>query len=208
MKKIIVFLCVVVTVILAAGCLYNGNADRTTPTDAVNLEALQKLYKKAPEYEYMALAYYKDGFSGDDMVRDAYIPYEENYVQTDENSVYGRAHGIGIRQHIKQGKPASEVNKILADEFVKKLESENISDYEMGASESFDNDTIATTIATYTNLKNEKIHTILYTDIRDNGNAYLCAEIEINPAEFDSESKALLKEVEDVFGMNFSRMGI
>lgn len=56
MKKIIVFLCVVVTVILAAGCLYNGNADRTTPTDAVNLEALQKLYKKAPEYEYMQIS--------------------------------------------------------------------------------------------------------------------------------------------------------
>lgn len=175
------------------------NAD--TP-DAAILASLQGMYGKAPEYEYMALGYYQDLFRSD-MVRDGYVPYEENYVQERTDSLQGKAHGISIRLHMTEASGATAASEGLKQDYLKRLEEQNLV-YETDEITSYDNDTLAICPVAYMDENEHPIITFLYTDIRDNGAAYMCAEIEFHTAEFDDVTTLMLSEVEDVFAVNFS----
>ncbi len=176
-----------------------GNEDATE--DSI-LASLQSMYGKAPEYEYMALGYYQDLFRPD-MVRDGYVPYEENYVQERTDSLQGKAHGISIRLHMTEANGATAANEELKQDYVKQLEERGLV-YETDEITSYDNDTLAICPVAYMDENEHPVITFLYTDIRDNGAAYMCAEIEFHTAEFDDVTTLMLPEVEDVFAVNFS----
>ncbi len=218
MKRILIFLMIIGALIMGyvvmdvAKSILKTNLSNPSVlyddslTETEKMQKLQQVYKKAPEYHYIGLAYYEDGFSEEGVLRDAYIPYEENYVQRDVYSVYGYAHGVGVRQHMKQSTTAIEANKLLVDEFVDKIKNSYGSTPIMISSKTFDNDTIAVTIMNYLDDQKRPVDVFLYTDIRDNGKAYLCAEITVTPLAFDDKSNELLKEMDDIFGLTVSKM--
>ena len=179
------------------------STDRDTDvSDPAILESLQKAYGKAPEYEYMALGYYQDLFRSD-MVRDGYVPYEENYVQERTDSIRGKAHGISIRLHMAEASGATAAAETLKQDYFKRLEERDLV-YETDEITSYDNDTLAICPVAYMDENEHPVITFLYTDIRDNGAAYMCAEIEFYTAEFDDTTVLMLPEVEDIFALNFS----
>lgn len=177
-------------------------AGNTNVSDDAVLASLQSLYGKAPEYENMALGYYQDLFRPD-MVRDGYVPYEENYVQERTDSLQGKAHGISIRLHMAEASGATDANETLRQTYLQQLEDRNLSP-EADEITSYDNDTLAICPVAYLDENENPVITFLYTDIRDNGAAYMCAEIEFHAAEFDDVTALMLPEVEDVFAVNFS----
>lgn len=177
-------------------------AGDTDVSDPAILESLQKAYGKAPEYEYMALGYYQDLFRSD-MVRDGYVPYEENYVQERTDSIRGKAHGISIRLHMAEASGATAAAETLKQDYFKRLEERYLV-YETDEITSYDNDTLAICPVAYMDENEHPVITFLYTDIRDNGAAYMCAEIEFYTAEFDDTTVLMLPEVEDIFALNFS----
>lgn len=193
------------TYTLSTGMSHSSSSGREA-TEEERLEKLEKRYDKASGYEYMALAYYEDGLSGANAVRDAYIPYEKNYKQRELRSAYGYAHGVGVKQYMKKGSSAVEINRELQEEVVKRLEKEGKEHVLAGAMVTYDNDTVALTNLYYTDEEKAMRTMFVYTDIRDNGKAYLCAEIDINPAKFDDQSEGLLKEMDRVFAFNLSQL--
>lgn len=194
----------------------SGTNDKTDETDKINkdeepapassmeptLEILQGLYAKAPEYEYMAIGYYQDPFHPD-MVRDGYVPYEENYLQESMNSLQGRAHGINIRLHMTAANSATPANDEIRQAYLEQLDSRNLA-YETSETASYDNDTLAICLLAYLDENENPIIALLYTDVRDDGTIYMCAEIEFHTAEFDDVTMLMLPEMEDVYALNFS----
>ena len=89
-------------------------------TDTQKIELLQRLYHKAPDFNHIAIGAYEDGFSEGDLLRDGYVPYEENYKQEDVYFLHGSAHGVSVRVHIKQTDTALTANEKLIEEFNQK----------------------------------------------------------------------------------------
>lgn len=176
-----------------------------TSEDTQKIEVLQQVYHKAPNFEYIAIGAYEDGFSEGDLVRDGYVPYEENYKQEDIYSLHGSAHGVSVRVHMKQMDTALAANEKMIEEFKSKASEQNYSDFQFGDTYTADNDTIVIKKVDYLNEKKQPISAFLYTDIRDEGKAYLCAQIDINRAEFDDKTEELLEELDVVFGFNISK---
>lgn len=165
-------------------------------------EALQRLYEKADEYEYMALGYYQD-MDDPTMIRDGYVPFEDGYVQESAEYLESEAHGVGIRVFMVGKSSATEANEELTRIYTDQLKTRGIN-AQFGETESYDNDTIAICLAAYQNEDGEEINTVLYSDIRDDGNVYMCAEIELNKAKYDDVTPDLLEEVSDAYGMDIS----
>lgn len=172
--------------------------------DVPDVNALQQLYARANGYEYMALGYYQDP---DDptSVRDGYVPFDENYRQESTEYLKSGAHGVSIRLYMVRADNATDANAECSRIYKEQLEGRGI-DAEFYDVMSFDNDTLALGLCTYQNEKGESVNAILYSDIRDDGTIYMCAEIEFNEAEFDEKTLALVKEIDDVYGMTFSNM--
>ena len=173
-------------------------------TDTQKLELLQQLYHKAPDFNHIAIGAYEDGFSGGDLLRNGYVPYEENYKQEDIYSLQGSAHGVSVRVYIKQADTALEANEKMIEEFNQKASEKNYTDVLFGETYTADENTIAIKTVKYLNETGQSVSAFLYSDIRDEGKAYLCAEIDVNEAEFDDQSEELLEELDVVFGFNIS----
>lgn len=167
-------------------------------------EMLQQLYDKAPEYEYLALGYYQDP-NDPTMVRDGYVPFDENFVQESTDYLKSAAHGVSIRLYMVKADNATDANKECALIYNEGLVSRGISAEFQDAS-SFDNNTLALSPVIYQNESDETIVAFLYSDIRDDGTIYMCAEIELNEAKFDESTLALVEEMDDAYSMTFSSM--
>ena len=141
---------------------------------------------------------------GGDLLRNGYVPYEENYKQEDIYSLQGSAHGVSVRVYIKQADTALEANEEMIEEFNQKASEKNYTDVLFGETYTADENTIAIKTVKYLNEKGQPVSAFLYSDIRDEGKAYLCAEIDVNEAEFDDQSEELLEELDVVFGFNIS----
>lgn len=163
---------------------------------------LQQLYNKADEYEYMALGYYQD-FKDPTMVRDGYVPYDENFVQESTEYLKSEAHGVSIRLFMVEKDDATAANEELIRIYKEQLEERGIS-AQFGETQSYDNNTIAICLVKYNNEADEAVSAILYSDIRDDGTVYMCAEIEFNEAKYDDVTPDLLEEVGDAYAMDFS----
>ena len=193
-----------------AGADEGNDMDEQSPSDAAakedvpDVNALQQLYAKAYEYEYMALGYYQDP---DDptSVRDGYVPFDENYRQESTEYLKSGAHGVSIRLYMVRANNATDANAECSRIYKEQLEGRGI-DAEFYDAMSFDNDTLALGLCTYQNEKDESVTAFLYSDIRDDGTMYMCAEIEMNEAEFDEETPAVVNEIDDAYGMTFSAM--
>lgn len=180
-----------------------GNvSDDQKDESAPDMVGLQQLYSKADEYEYMALGYYQD-FKDPTMIRDGYVPYDENYVQESTEYLKSEAHGISIRLFMVEGKDATVANEKLIDIYKEQLEARGIS-AQFGEIQTYDNNTIAICQVMYENEEGEAVTTILYSDIRDDGTVYMCAEIEFNKGKYDDVTPDLLEEVGDAYGMDLS----
>lgn len=179
-------------------------SDDAENEDVPDVNALQQLYAKAYEYEYMALGYYQDP---DDptSVRDGYVPFDENYRQESTEYLKSSAHGVSIRLYMVRANNATDANAECSRIYKEQLEGRGI-DAEFYDAKSFDNDTLALGLCTYQNENDEPVTAFLYSDIRDDGTMYMCAEIEMNEAEFDEETPALVNEIDDAYGMTFSAM--
>lgn len=179
-------------------------SDDAENEDVPDVNALQQLYAEAYEYEYMALGYYQDP---DDptSVRDGYVPFDENYRQESTEYLKSSAHGVSIRLYMVRANNATDANAECSRIYKEQLEGRGI-DAEFYDAKSFDNDTVALGLCTYQNEKDESVIAFLYSDIRDDGTMYMCAEIEMNEAEFDEETPAVVNEIDDVYGMTFSAM--
>ena len=166
--------------------------------------ALQQLYAKAYEYEYMAVGYYRDS---DDptAVWDGYVPFDEDYIQESTEYLKSSAHGVSIRVYMVKANNATDANAECTRIYKEQLEERGI-DAEFYDAQSFDNDTLALGLCIYQNEKDEAVSTFLYSDVRGYGDIYMCAEIEFNEAEFDDTTPALVNEIDDVYGMTFSTM--
>ena len=162
-----------------------------TSEDTQKIEVLQQVYHKAPNFEHIAIGAYEDGFSEGDLVRDGYVPYEENYKQEDIYSLHGSAHGVSVRVHMKQMDTALAANEKMIEEFKSKASEQNYSDFQFGDTYTADNDTIVIKKVDYLNEKKQPISAFLYTDI--------------NEAEFDDKTEELLEELDVVFGFNISK---
>lgn len=166
--------------------------------------ALQQLYAKAYEYEYMAVGYYRDS---DDptAVWDGYVPFDEDYIQESTEYLKSSAHGVSIRVYMVKANNATDANAECTRIYKEQLEERGI-DAEFYDAQSFDNDTLALGLCIYQNEKDEAVSAFLYSDIRGYGDIYMCAEIEFNEAEFDETTPALVNEIDDAYGMTFSTM--
>lgn len=214
MKKATMIAVVVSAFMIGGGILYGikqaRSVDNKVPTydkssaDTQKIEVLQELYHKAPDFNHIAIGAYEDGFSAGDLLRNGYVPYEENYKQEDAYSLHGNAHGISVRVHIKQADTALEANEKMIEEFKQKASEKNYTDVLFGETYTADENTIAIKTVQYLNEKKQPVSAFLYSDIRDEGKAYLCAEIDVNEAEFDDKTEELLKELDVVFGFNIS----
>ena len=198
MKKT-TMIAVVVSVLMIGGILFGVAQTRSGDkaptynkllTDTQKIELLQQLYHKAPDFNHIAIGAYEDGFSEGDLLRDGYVPYEENYKQEDVYFLHGSAHGVSVRVHIKQTDTALTANEKLIEEFNQKSSEKNY----------------AIKTVEYLNEKKQPVTTFLYSDIRDGGKAYLCAQIDVNTAKFDDKTNELLKELNVVFGFNISEL--
>ena len=181
------------------------NVSNDTEIGAVPDEnALQQLYAKAQEYEYMAVGYYRDS---DDptAVWDGYVPFDEDYIQESTEYLKSSAHGISIRLYMVKANNATDANAECTRIYKEQLEEREI-DAEFYDAKSYDNDTLALGLCIYQNEKDEAVSTFLYSDVRGYGDIYMCAEIEFNEAEFDDTTPALVNEIDDVYGMTFSTM--
>ena len=212
MKKT-TMIAVVVSVLMIGGILFGVAQTRSGDkaptynkllTDTQKIELLQQLYHKAPDFNHIAIGAYEDGFSEGDLLRDGYVPYEENYKQEDVYFLHGSAHGVSVRVHIKQTDTALTANEKLIEEFNQKSSEKNYTDVLFGETYTADENTIAIKTVKYLNEKGQSVSAFLYSDIRDEGKAYLCAEIDVNEAEFDDQSEELLEELDVVFGFNIS----
>lgn len=213
MKKATKIVVAVFALIIGGGIMYSiiktHSGDKVptynkSSTDTQKLELLQQLYHKAPDFNHIAIGAYEDGFSGGDLLRNGYVPYEENYKQEDIYSLQGSAHGVSVRVYIKQADTALEANEKMIEEFNQKASEKNYTDVLFGETYTADENTIAIKTVKYLNEKGQPVSAFLYSDIRDEGKAYLCAEIDVNEAEFDDQSEELLKELDVVFGFNIS----
>ena len=213
MKKATKIVAAVFALIIGGGIMYSiikmhsGDKVPTSnkaSTDTQKIELLQQLYHKAPDFNHMAIGAYEDGFSAGDLLRNGYVPYEENYKQEDIYSLRGSAHGISVCVHIKQADTALAANEKMIEEFKQKASKKNYTDVLFGETYTADENTIAIKMVQYLNEKKQPVSAFLYSDIRDEGKAYLCAEIDVNEAEFDDKTEELLKELDVVFGFNIS----
>lgn len=213
MKKATKIVVAVFALIIGGGIMYSiiktHSGDKVptynkSSTDTQKLELLQQLYHKAPDFNHIAIGAYEDGFSGGDLLRNGYVPYEENYKQEDIYSLHGSAHGVSVRVYIKQADTALEANEEMIEEFNQKASEKNYTDVLFGETYTADENTIAIKTVKYLNEKGQSVSAFLYSDIRDEGKAYLCAEIDVNEAEFDDQSEELLEELDVVFGFNIS----
>ncbi|MGP1376395.1 MAG: hypothetical protein ACTTKS_02295 [Bulleidia sp.] len=213
MKKATKIVVAVFALIIGGGIMYSiiktHSGDKVptynkSSTDTQKLELLQQLYHKAPDFNHIAIGAYEDGFSGGDLLRNGYVPYEENYKQEDIYSLHGSAHGVSVRVYIKQADTALEANEKMIEEFNQKASEKNYTDVLFGETYTADENTIAIKTVKYLNEKGQSVSAFLYSDIRDEGKAYLCAEIDVNEAEFDDQSEELLEELDVVFGFNIS----
>ncbi len=213
MKKATKIVVAVFALIIGGGIMYSiiktHSGDKVptynkSSTDTQKLELLQQLYHKAPDFNHIAIGAYEDGFSGGDLLRNGYVPYEENYKQEDIYSLQGSAHGVSVRVYIKQADTALEANEEMIEEFNQKASEKNYTDVLFGETYTADENTIAIKTVKYLNEKGQSVSAFLYSDIRDEGKAYLCAEIDVNEAEFDDQSEELLEELDVVFGFNIS----
>ncbi len=213
MKKATKIVVAVFALIIGGGIMYSiiktHSGDKVptynkSSTDTQKLELLQQLYHKAPDFNHIAIGAYEDGFSGGDLLRNGYVPYEENYKQEDIYSLQGSAHGVSVRVYIKQADTALEANEKMIEEFNQKASEKNYTDVLFGETYTADENTIAIKTVKYLNEKGQSVSAFLYSDIRDEGKAYLCAEIDVNEAEFDDQSEELLEELDVVFGFNIS----
>ena len=89
---------VVLSVLMIGGILFGVAQTRSGDkaptynkllTDTQKIELLQQLYHKAPDFNHIAIGAYEDGFSEGDLLRDGYVPYEENYKQEDVYFLHG-----------------------------------------------------------------------------------------------------------------------
>lgn len=213
MKKATKIVVAVFALIIGGGIMYSiiktHSGDKVptynkSSTDTQKLELLQQLYHKAPDFNHIAIGAYEDGFSEGDLLRNGYVPYEENYKQEDIYSLHGSAHGVSVRVYIKQADTALEANEEMIEEFNQKASEKNYTDVLFGETYTADENTIAIKTVKYLNEKGQPVSAFLYSDIRDEGKAYLCAEIDVNEAEFDDQSEELLEELDVVFGFNIS----
>ena len=214
MKKATMIAVVVSAFMIGGGILYGikqaRSVDNKVPTynkastDTQKIEVLQQLYHKAPDFNHIAIGAYEDGFSAGDLLRSGYVPYEENYKQEDIYSLQGSAHGISVCVHIKQADTALAANEKMIEEFKQKASKKNYTDVLFGETYTADENTIAIKTVQYLDEKKQPVSAFLYSDIRDEGKAYLCAEIDVNEAEFDDKTEELLKELDVVFGFNIS----
>ena len=213
MKKATKIVVAVFALIIGGGIMYSiiktHSGDKVptynkSSTDTQKLELLQQLYHKAPDFNHIAIGAYEDGFSEGDLLRNGYVPYEENYKQEDIYSLHGSAHGVSVRVYIKQADTALEANEEMIEEFNQKASEKNYTDVLFGETYTADENTIAIKTVKYLNEKGQSVSAFLYSDIRDEGKAYLCAEIDVNEAEFDDQSEELLEELDVVFGFNIS----
>ena len=213
MKKATKIVAAVFALIIGGGIMYSiiktHSGDKVptynkSSTDTQKIELLQQLYHKAPDFNHIAIGAYEDGFSAGDLLRNGYVPYEENYKQEDIYSLQGSAHGVSVRVYIKQADTALEANEEMIEEFNQKASEKNYTDVLFGETYTADENTIAIKTVTYLNEKGQSVSAFLYSDIRDEGKAYLCAEIDVNEAEFDDQSEELLEELDVVFGFNIS----
>lgn len=168
----------------------------------IGTEDLQSLYGKAAEYDYMALGYYQDPDNSTGL-RDGYVPYDENYVQESTEYLKSEAHGISVRLYMVDADTATEANEKCADIYKEQLEERQIS-AQFSEVNSFDHDTIAYCYGGYENEDEQAVCTFLYSDVRDDGTKYMCAEIEFNESEFDDVTFDLMKEMDDAYGLVFS----
>ena len=214
MKKttmIAVVVSVLMIGVILFGVAQTRSGDKAPPynkllTDTQKIELLQRLYHKAPDFNHIAIGAYEDGFSEGDLLRDGYVPYEENYKQEDVYFLHGSAHGVSVRVHIKQTDTALTANEKLIEEFNQKSSEKNYTDVLFGETYTADGNTIAIKTVEYLNEKKQPVTTFLYSDIRDGGKAYLCAQIDVNTAKFDDKTNELLKELDVVFGFNISEL--
>lgn len=181
-----------------------GNVDGLKLDTIPDENMLQQLYDKAPGYQYLALGYYRD-LDNPTMVRDGYVPFAENFVQEDTGFLKSAAHGVSIRLYMVKADNATNANKECVFIYNENLKARGIS-AEFQDALSFDNDTLALSIAVYQDENEETIVAFLYSDIRDNGTVYMCAEIEMNETEFDDSTLALVEEMDDAYSMTFSSM--
>lgn len=212
MKKTITIVIVGLVLVLFIGAVllgtsqfYKAPTSNVTSEDTQKLEVLEQVYHKAPNFNHIAIGAYEDGFSEGDLLRDGYVPYEENYKQEDIHSLHGSAHGVSVHVHMKQMDTALAANEKMIEEFKSTASEKNYTDVQFGETITADNDTIVIKPVAYLNEKKQPISAFLYTDIRDGGKAYLCAQIDINEAEFDNQTEELLNELDVVFGFNVSK---
>lgn len=175
--------------------------------DAELLAGLQGLYAQAPEYDYMGIGYYFDGLE-DDAIRDGYVPYDESFVQTDLESLTGANHGISIRLSMTRADSASEALNELLEDYTARLKTQGMSVVDSEVPSTADDDTVGVLPVLYLNSDNVQVVTVLYADIRDDGDVYMRAEIEMDQTKFDDTTEALLAEIDDAYGLTLSSLFI
>lgn len=170
------------------------------------LESLQRIYDKAPEYEHMAIGYYFDGLE-EDGIRDGYVPYNENFVQQEVDSLQSANHGISIRLSMTRADSASAALAYLLDDYMDRMADQGVSVGTLSEAETYDNDTVGIQPVYYV-AGERRIVTILYADIRDDGSVYMCAEIEADKSSFDDTTADLLAEIDDAYALALSDLFI
>lgn len=175
--------------------------------NADNLVRLQEIYGKAPEYEHMGIGYYFDGLE-EDTIRDGYVPYEDNFVQRDMESLTGVNHGVSIRLSMMRANSATEALAGLLEDYTKRLEDKGLSILDSDTPSAYEDDTVGLLPVVYLNEEGRQIFTILYADIRDDGTVYMCAEMEFDENGFDDTTEALLAEIDDAYALNLSSIFI
>ena len=185
-----------------------GKAEAQNDGDnADDLSGLQGLYGKAPEYEHMGIGYYFDGLE-EDMIRDGYVPYEDNFVQRDMGSLTGVNHGVSIRLSMTRANSATEALAGLLEDYTKRLADKGLSILDSDTPSTDVDDTVGLLPAIYINDEGRQIFTVLYADIRDDGTVYMCAEMEFDENGFDDTTEALLAEIDDAYALDLSSIFI
>jgi len=172
---------------------------------AITEKNYKQLFSAAPEYAYIAHAYYKapEGmFAAADSFVDAYVPYSAAVsYPNDGHAIETEAHGMRVFHTIvKADGNAQDVveaayKDMLQDSTIESREANGDTTY----SAEFD---IAIKSVTVTEQGKEAPRvTLLYADSRGNG-YYVFAKITYLPEQYDDAHDGLLEELRDVFACN------
>lgn len=148
--------------------------------------------------QYMAAAYIRTGLFGHDAFVDAYVPFSEEPVYSDDGrSIQTEAHGLRVRALILPGENAKEV---VDGQYQALAEGGRV--YEADAEEdTYREDLdIACKLTVYEE-GGQKRYAVLYADGKWEG-YYLFREITSLPEETDFGYLPLLMELEGIFGLS------